>query len=515
MPKPGYALRFLCPVLLFSIAAACDLFLQKFAAPMAWQSFALTIRALRFGLFFGAASFLFGRRARFLFIPFWCWFCFVLMVEAVAHFNFGMVLDGDWVMMLAASSGEEMKAFARRIMPAAWVAAAIAMPALAIGGSFLLAKLPYPRISWRSIVAGVLCILPLAIFDVGMHHPVGPFLALITFHLPVDSLHNWSLFRDIGQTAHVPQLPVGIRLDVQAGKEPLGVVVIGESATRSNWGLYGYDRPTTPCLNALVGELLVFRNVTATHSVTGKSLRMAFTDATVEEPQKTHCTFAQKCAAAGYSCTLLSNQTRWGRWEGVETMLFSGCSEKWYLNEQAPPENGERKYDDALLPHLFDRIDAAVTNASPRLFFVHLMGSHADPVDQYPPERTVYPRYEGDIPPGFDENSPAWNVTATDLYDNTIVFTDSVLGDMIDHLKRLHRPTFFVYFSDHGETPRASYWRTESDPDLFAVPFVVWLSPEYRAAYPDAAAALEAQAKRPLRLDHLQEVLAPLARLRF
>ena len=142
MPSLRRNLKFMLPALMFTAAAACDLFLQKFEVPSEWHSLALTLRALRFGLFFGAAAFVFGKLARFMFIPFWCWFCCVLAIEAVAHFNFGMVLDGDWVMILAASSSEELGAFSKQFSPAACTAAALALPLTAGGGSWLLLRLP-------------------------------------------------------------------------------------------------------------------------------------------------------------------------------------------------------------------------------------------------------------------------------------------------------------------------------------------------------------------------------------
>ena len=102
---------------------------------------------------------------------------------------------------------------------------------------------------------------------------------------------------------------------------------------------------------------------------------------------------------------------------------------------------------------------------------------------------------------------------AIDVYDNSIAFTDSFLGDVLERLKQMRRPVFLVYFSDHGETPRSANWRHPTDPDLTAVPLVVWLSPEYRAAFPDVVAEIKRKAREPLSLDRLQTILLPLARV--
>ena len=80
-------------------------------------------------------------------------------------------------------------------------------------------------------------------------------------------------------------------------------------------------------------------------------------------------------------------------------------------------------------------------------------------------------------------------------------------------MKSLKRPSFFVYFSDHGETPLTPHWRDTSSPDIFAVPMIVWLSPEYRARNPEVASAIESIAAKPVCLDELMRVFRILALL--
>ena len=60
-----------------------------------------------------------------------------------------------------------------------------------------------------------------------------------------------------------------------------------------------------------------------------------------------------------------------------------------------------------------------------------------------------------------------------------------------------------IYLSDHGETPSAKGWRTATDRDLWNVPFVVWVSPEFRMKYPDKVKCLEDSKSRRLQSDQL------------
>ncbi len=52
-----------------------------------------------------------------------------------------------------------------------------------------------------------------------------------------------------------------------------------------------------------------------------------------------------------------------------------------------------------------------------------------------------------------------------------------------------------------------------SSPDIFAVPMIVWLSPEYRARNPEVASALESIAAKPVCMDELMRVFRILALL--
>ena len=505
--------KYLVPMALFAVVAACDILVQMFEEMSEWQVLEVAFRAVRFGIFFGAGTFLLGRFARWVFVPLWCLFCGVLSIEYVAHFNFGMVLGGSWVMILLSSSGEELGEFVHQLSIPIVLSAVLALPLMSVAGSWVFCKMRYPHVSRRSVCIGLVCLAQFAVIDLEWCRPFNVFMGLVSIRLPVDSVRHWGAYSEIARSATSPDLPDGLRLGAPSDQSPFGIVVIGESATRSNWGLYGYARPTTPCLKDVKDELIVFRDVTATHGVTGDSLRMVFTDATMEAPDRTYCMFVQKCVAVGYDCSFLSAQTRWGRWDNVEALLFNGCSEKWYLTEHHDTEKDGPCYDDALLPPLFERIDVADTNVMPRLMFVHLMGSHAVPFYRYPPARAIYPRYEGDFPPGFEDAPPPMGYAVIDTYDNSIAFTDSFLGDVLERLKRMHRPAFLVYFSDHGETPRSPNWRCPADPDLTAVPLVVWLSAEYRATFPNVVAEIEDMASKPLRLDRLQSILLPLARV--
>ena len=368
----------------------------------------------------------------------------------------------------------------------------------------------YPTVTRRAVFLGLAMMVPFLVGNMLLRSPLLAFHDMMFTFLPVDTVWNLKTYSDIGQIAEKPELPRELHCSAEEPDRPFGLFVIGESATRAHWHLYGYERPTTPMMDGLRDELVIFDDVTATHTTTGKALRMLLTEATVESPNRTKCTFPQELSAVGYHPVLISAQSRWGRWEGVETLLFSGCGRKIYLGEHThDTDREEGPFDGELLPILDEEL--ASENA-PDMVFLHLLGSHVLPFYRYPMKRAVYPRYEGDAAPGVPEDDERMQ-SRVNTYDNSIAYTDHVLSELILRLKERKGISFLVYLSDHGETPKSETWRDQSSPDLLQIPFVVWFSPEYRRMYPGVVKVVEGMAKEPLRLDRAKAMLRMLSRI--
>ena len=464
-------------------------------------------RALKWGLLLSAPAFILGRHARPFYLVLWPYLVLVETIEAVARVSHGMMLDGDWLMIVYTSSMQEMREFFGQF---SWVGVAATVIALSVAipaGLFLFRRVRYPAVSRLSAAAGIAFCVPFVICNLILTSPLTVGNELMFTFLPVDTVHNYAMYTDIAKTARAPRLPENTLAEPERIKETLGVFAIGESATRTHWNLYGYERPTTPMMCEIQKELVVFKDVQAIHPTTGKSLRSLLTEASRDNPYETRSTFPQQCAAAGYGCSLFSAHSRWGRWEGVESLLFTGCDTKYYLHEQ--PDSTPESLDNDLLPPVEKAIRSAPAG---QVMFLHFMGSHAPPLFRYPLNRDIYPRYEGDVAPGIaDPNS--FVAFKSNLYDNSIAFTDLILGQTVEMLKSLNRPCFLVYLSDHGETPSSPHWRDATSPDLLAVPFIVWFSKEYRARYPEIVTAVSALADEPRGLDQMLPIFRVLVHL--
>ena len=231
-----------------------------------------------------------------------------------------------------------------------------------------------------------------------------------------------------------------------AGSATNLVVVLGESMTTDRMSLYGYAKPTTPCLDGLRDRMSVRGPVRAVDTSTVKALRFMLTRATVEKSNRAIETAAVALRRRGYRPVLISAQPKWTRRCGVGQMLFAACETRTYL---ADNERGRGVWDHELVDYL--KREMAVEAERPFAIFLHLQGSHFDPKYRVPPTF--------ETPEGFDD------------YDRSVRYTDAILGTIC---KALPPRTVMVYVSDHGETPDAPSWRDARNPSLWKVPLVIY-----------------------------------------
>ncbi|MDT7834301.1 phosphoethanolamine transferase [Aquabacterium sp. OR-4] len=313
-----------------------------------------------------------------------------------------------------------------------------------------------------------------------------------------------------------------------AGRSPLVVLVLGETARAANFGLNGYARDTTPAL-AREGTVLSFRQVRSCGTSTAASLPCMFShlgrEGFVADPRR-HENVLDVLQRAGLAVLWLDNQ---GGCKGVcERVPHASTADA--LPTGVPPypagtcaADGEC-FDTALLHGLDARLAAApgvpaaqwqASRARGTVLVLHMMGSHG-------------PAYYKRSPPELKRFGPECASTTLpdcsreqvlNAYDNSIAATDAMLAATIDWLKRqsAQHDTALVYLSDHGESLGENGLYLHGLPYAMApdvqkqVPWLTWLSPAFAARQQLDAACLAARADQPLSHDHLFHSLLGLA----
>jgi len=299
--------------------------------------------------------------------------------------------------------------------------------------------------------------------------------------------------------------------DKNAGLPATLVLVIGESTNRQHMSLYGYPRKTTPQLDAMKDELLVFKQVVGPRPYTIEALQQVLTFADQQHPDLylTKPSIMNMMRQAGYKSFWITNQQTMTKRNTMLTTFSKYTDKQVYLNHTRLQNS--RQYDgDVLAPFA-----EALHDPAPRkLIVLHLLGTHMKYKYRYPDE---YIHFKGNanLAPELGKNK----VEVINSYDNAVLYNDFVVSNIIKTYKASRQNGFLVYFSDHGEDVYEApgynvLGRNESSPTLpmYAVPFLLWMTPDWRAKMPEISNDV---LERPYSTSHFIHTWADLAGLRF
>jgi len=307
------------------------------------------------------------------------------------------------------------------------------------------------------------------------------------------------------QRASGPKLPVGadarLAVAVQGRTRPtLFVLVVGETARAQNFALNGYARATNPELARR--DVINFPQTTACGTSTEVSLPCMFSAWGRRDYDEgrilSHESLLHVLARAGFQVQWRDNQSGCkGVCSGLPELQLNGAS-------AAASCAGGQCADEVLLQGL----DGVARDSHGNLFVVlHQLGSHGP---------AYYKRY----PAAFRRFTPACEnedlrscsrQEILNAYDNSLLYTDHVLGSLIDLLERAQatHDTAMLYVSDHGESLGEGGLYLHGVPYPIApdvqkrVPMVMWLSPAFRRSHGVDQDCLRRRAGQPASHDNL------------
>ncbi|MCO6522257.1 MAG: phosphoethanolamine transferase [Snodgrassella sp.] len=253
------------------------------------------------------------------------------------------------------------------------------------------------------------------------------------------------------------------------------VVVIGESARRANLSLYGYSRLTTPNIDKERANLFIFKQAVAPAPVTLMVVPNVLSRRTINDKgiDKLNDNVVNLAGQAGFKTYWLSKQGKINKYDTLITAIANAAENKEWLNGG---------YDDTLLPRFVKILNE--DDVEKKLIILHINGSHKNACTKYPESEQVFKNGRSSI---------------EDCYDNSIHFTDKILGEIFNHLR--NKKASLLYFSDHGQTIKIKrgqidYTHAVVHPtkEGLDVPQFIWYSPkvtdnsrktgEYKEVYP-------------------------------
>ena len=253
--------------------------------------------------------------------------------------------------------------------------------------------------------------------------------------------------------------------------------VIGETGRAHNWGLYGYERNTTPLLQQQKG-LIHFTDVLTQSNTTHKSVPMLMSLASAENYDRIYHekSIITAFKEAGFYTVFFSNQ----KYNHAFIDIFGKEADRsFFIKEESQNKNA---FDSDLLEY----VDQTLTEGHKKLFIVlHTYGSHFNYRERYPETAAIFqPENVADAKPKFRKN-------LINAYDNTILQTDAFLNQLIERLKQQNAIASMIYTSDHGEDifddDRHLFLHSSPVPSYYQlhVPFIIWTSDAYERNYPD------------------------------
>jgi len=292
-----------------------------------------------------------------------------------------------------------------------------------------------------------------------------------------------------------------------ARTRPLVVVlVVGETARAANWQLNGYERPTTPELAHL--PVINFSDVTSCGTNTETSLPCMFAPVGRRDYDEARIRGSESLlhllVHAGATVHWRDNQS------GCKGVCAGLPEDKVVSLNPAGLCSDGRCLDEGLLVGLNEQLAAArAVHGRPatQLLVLHQLGSHG-------------PAYFRRYPPAFAHFTPACEnddlqkctrEEIVNAYDNSLRYTDHVLGSLIATLQRNEADvdSALIYVSDHGESLGERNLYLHGLPWFIApkeqkqVPMVMWLSSGLASASGVDTACLRRRAAEPASHDHL------------
>lgn len=295
------------------------------------------------------------------------------------------------------------------------------------------------------------------------------------------------------------------------------VVVIGESHNRRHSSVYGYNRETMPSMSALKDDLFVFDDVVSPNVITNITMQKVITFADNRNPENAYKygSIIDFFQSAGFKTFWLSNQYYLGNNDSLYAAMAYRADTAVFLNEISGFFLETPNYDDKLLES-FD--EAMKDKAKYKIIFVHLMGSHTPYERRYPKDFGSFKDYGIGF---YDVLGGVSKQKTIDTYDNSIEFTDSLLGKIVEKLEAAKNSSFMLYFPDHGidvydEYPDKNLPRDENNPTraMFEIPFILWLSDNYRKENADFIRNFDNFTSRPYQTDRVTHSILDLARLK-
>lgn len=202
--------------------------------------------------------------------------------------------------------------------------------------------------------------------------------------------------------------------------------------------------------------MLIFNEAYSPTSVTATAVPLSLSKASIQDLNFSDYAdnIVHIAKYLGFKTYWFSNQGQYGDYSNAITGMAMNCDVKEWLSGG---------FDHDLLPFYQSALEDK--DHERKLIVLHLYGSHVPCEHRYPASESY-----------FKDNLP------DDFYDNSIRYTDLLIGKIFDSLKE--KKASVLYFSDHGleritQNNKICYQHggAKASIDAYKIPMCIWYSP--------------------------------------
>lgn len=256
------------------------------------------------------------------------------------------------------------------------------------------------------------------------------------------------------------------------------VFVLGETVRADHLFLNGYHRETTPKLSAR-NNLISFPKLYTKHTYTGASVPQLLTNQNLRDTVGSYTTLYSIAKKAGYHTTWIGNQTLEKSYGPV-----AQTNEAIILVDEFKSEFSFAKAMDEVM---IAPMDSLLQQSNSELVTLHMIGSHWWYENRYTEQFRKYkPVIDSKYVPSLSAEQ------MINSYDNTLLYLDSFLDQVIERLDQEEVPTVMVYVADHGEhLGEGGKWlHAQGGEEVKNPAYLIWYSESFKEKFPNKIEAL-------------------------
>jgi lipid A ethanolaminephosphotransferase len=260
------------------------------------------------------------------------------------------------------------------------------------------------------------------------------------------------------------------------------VFVLGESVRADHLQLNGYERETTPLLSK-TENVVSYSDVFSPLTFTAASVPQILTDKSIKDynNNNSYYTVYDVLNNLNIETIWLGNQNPEKNYlQIVEKNTSVFLTDKYHSLFSFK----NKAYDSILITPFYQ----AIKRKKHKFTTLQMIGSHWYYENRYPNKFKVFtPTIKSKFIPSNTKEE------MINSYDNTILYLDYFLENIISKISSLNEKSLLIYLSDHGEIlgENEKWLHAQEDKASQNPAMIVWSSDEFTSTYPELIAALK------------------------